>query len=88
MLGGTSIGIRNRVYAVPRRILAGHETGSTGGAVGGVGICIHEYHPFLGKPVDVRAFVVFRSHVAKVSPAKIVYEEKYDVGFPGKDYQR
>ena len=79
VLGGTTIGIRNRVYSVSRRILAGHEAGPTRSAVGGVGISVHENHTVLGQFVDVGALVIFRSHVSEISPAEVVDEKEHYV---------
>ena len=58
------------------RVLAGHQAGPTWSAVGGVGIGVHKDHAVFGQLVDVRTFVVFRSHVPKVGPTEVVDEER------------
>ena len=79
VLGRAAIRIPHRVYTVPRRILAGHQAGSTWSAVRGVGIGVHKNHAVFGQLVDVRTLVIFRPHVPKVGPTEIVDEKEHDV---------
>ena len=79
VLGGTPIGIIDRIHPMPRGILPRHQASPAWCAIGGGGIGIHKDHSLLGQLIDVRAFVVLGTHVAKISPAHVVDEEKDDV---------
>ncbi len=80
VLGGTSIGIRHGINTMPRRILSGHQTGPTGGAIGGRGIGVHKDHSLLGELVDMRTLVVFRAHETEIGPPHVVDEKENYVG--------
>ena len=87
VLSRTAFGTGNRIHPVPGRILAGHQTGPTGGAIGSGGIRVHKNHPVFRQLVDMRALVVFRAHVTEIRPPHVVDKEEHDVGLGRKRSQ-
>ena len=79
-LGLAALRAADRVDAVPRPILPGHQAGACRGAVGGVGVGVGEPHALRSQTIDIRRVVNLAAVARDVAPAQIVGEDEHDVG--------
>ena len=69
-----------RVELGARRVHAGHDAGAGGRAIGAAGVELVHDHPVTGERVEVRALRELGAVEAYVAPAKVIGQDKYDVG--------
>jgi len=79
VFGFATIGVPHGVDAMTGRILASHEAGAGGDAVGGSGVGVGEGHPFSGETVDVWGFVISGSLAGEVGVAEVIGIDENDV---------
>lgn len=79
-------GISDGVNPMPRRVLAGHETRTTGSTIGCTGVGISEDQAFCSQAVNTGRFMVIAAHETHVRPAHIVDEKEDDVRFLASEY--
>ena len=67
--------------AVPGSELAGHKAGPRWTAYGAGGVAVGKDHPPTGDMADIGSFIIFAAHAAQVGVARIIDEDKNDIGF-------